>query len=177
MFQGGVIIMPARSDFSGRGYSMVGLFQPKDPKNIGTALRAAGCFGTSAVVVFGQSIHRVHRTDTMKSYRHIPLIQVEEFSSVNFFDCSIVGVEIVDDAVPIVEFSHPERSLYVFGPENGNLPDSVLAQCHQKVVISTVGCLNLGMAVNIVLYDRTSKVEMKRAQTPPGVGSRKRRNI
>ena len=153
--------MSMRSGFCDRGYSLVGLFHPRDPKNIGAALRAAGCFGAGAVIVFGQNIQQIPRTDTMKTHRHTPLIQVEDFKSVNIFGCSIVGVEIVDDAVPIVEFSHPERSLYVFGPEDGNLPDFVMEQCHQKIVIDTVGCLNLAMAVNVVLFDRNNKSAAK----------------
>jgi hypothetical protein len=39
-----------------------------------------------------------------------------------------VAVELRRNAEPFIEFEHPERALYVFGPEDGSLGRAVLAQ-------------------------------------------------
>ena len=53
--------------------------------------------------------------------------------------------------------THPERAMYVFGPEDGSLPSTLLERCDDVVFIPTKHCLNLSMAANIVLYDRMAK--------------------
>jgi tRNA(Leu) C34 or U34 (ribose-2'-O)-methylase TrmL len=69
-----------------------------------------------------------------------------------------VAVEVSDEATPLPSFTHPERALYVFGPEDGTLSKQILAQCAATVLIPTQRCLNLAAAVNIVLYDRCSRL-------------------
>ena len=51
----------------------------------------------------------------------------------------------------LIDFDHPERALYVFGPEDGSLDRAVLAQCHRFLVIPTKHCTNLSAAVYTVL--------------------------
>ena len=57
----------------------------------------------------------------------------------------------------MIGFEHPERALYVFGPEDGSLGRAVLARCHRFLVIPTRHCANLSAAVYTVLYDRHAK--------------------
>ena len=59
---------------TGRGYAAIGLFQPKSAVNVGSAMRAAGCYGAVMVATTGRRFGR-SPTDTMKTYRHLPLIQ------------------------------------------------------------------------------------------------------
>jgi tRNA(Leu) C34 or U34 (ribose-2'-O)-methylase TrmL len=47
--------------------------------------------------------------------------------------------------------------MYIFGPEDGSLPQSVVDQCEHVVFIPTTGCMNLAATVNVVLYDRLAK--------------------
>ena len=51
-----------------------------------------------------------------------------------------------------------ENPLYVFGPEDGNIPQVLLRHCYRFVKIPSKHCLNLGNAVNVVLYDRIYKM-------------------
>jgi tRNA(Leu) C34 or U34 (ribose-2'-O)-methylase TrmL len=139
-----------------RGYAAVGLYHPKTPVNIGSVLRAAGCFGAAMVAVEGQRYRRA-TTDTMAAYRHMPLLQVPSLHDAIPYDCVPVAIELVDGAAPLETYVHPERAFYVFGPEDGSLGKPVLSWCRDVVVISTDRCVNLAAAVNIVLYDRSAK--------------------
>lgn len=139
-----------------RGYAAVGLHQPKTSLNVGAVLRAAGCFGVTMVATSG---HRYHRapTDTMRSHRHLPLIQCGNLRNVVPFDCVPVAVDLIPGAVDLKDYKHPERAFYIFGPEDGTLGREILGWCRDVVYIPTQGCLNLAAAVNVVLYDRAAK--------------------
>lgn len=139
-----------------RGFCVIALHAPQNPINVGSVLRAAGCFGVSMVVLTGNVSPGI--TDTMKFHRHLPLLCVDDLRMAIPYDCIPVAVDLVPRATPLPEYEHPERAFYVFGPENGTLGRSVLAWCRDRVVIPMeVGCLNLAAAVNVVLYDRAAK--------------------
>jgi tRNA(Leu) C34 or U34 (ribose-2'-O)-methylase TrmL len=140
------------------GFSAIGLHMPKTPANIGSVLRAAGCYGCSMVAASGARYRRA-ATDTQASYRHMPLIQVDDLHSVVPFDCVPVAVELIDGAKPLQNYWHPERAFYVFGPEDGTLGKAVLDWCRDIVYVPTKQCMNLAATVNVVLYDRLAKRE------------------
>lgn len=52
---------------------------------------------------------------------------------------------------------HPDRALYIFGPEDGSLDKEIRDWCEDVVYIPTTGCMNLAATVNVVLYDRMAK--------------------
>jgi tRNA(Leu) C34 or U34 (ribose-2'-O)-methylase TrmL len=139
-----------------RGFSCVGLDNPKTDINVGSVLRAAGVFECDMVAISG---HRYRRapTDTMKHYRKLPLLQVDDLHGVIPYDCVPVAVELVERASPLTEYKHPERAFYVFGAEDATLGARVLSWCRDVVYIPTNGCLNLAACVNVVLYDRLCK--------------------
>ena len=144
-----------------RGFACIGLDRPTDPVNIGHALRSAFCFD-ARMVILGKPDPAAARlsklpTDPMRSFRHIPVIKTDKLTEAIPQGAEIVAVEIAADAVPLMEFTHPERACYVFGPENGSISEALLKRCHSKVMIPTMASLNLGMCVNIVLYDRLAK--------------------
>lgn len=139
-----------------RGYAAIGLSQPKTPANIGGVLRAAGCYGAALVAVSGCR-YQHHGTDTQKAHRHIPLITGESLHDMIPFDCVPVAVDLIEGARSIVEYVHPERAFYVFGPEDGTLGRSVLEWCRDTIYIPTLYCMNLAACVNVVLYDRLAK--------------------
>ena len=69
----------------------------------------------------------------------------------------IVCVELVDGAVPLTEYRHPDQAFYIFGPEDGTISQDILDRADDVVYVPTIGCLNLAASVNVVLYDRMAK--------------------
>ena len=106
------------------------------------------------VVIQGQRYRRAS-TDTPAAFRHLPLLHVDDLMAAVPFDCVPVGIE-VGGKHTLSSYVHPERAFYVFGPEDGSIPDSVRYRCRDIVQIDA-GCLNLAMAAAVVLYDRTAK--------------------
>ena len=139
-----------------RGYACIGLDNPKTPANIGSALRAAGIYHAAMIAISGNRYKRVG-TDTMNAYRHLPLLQVDELKAVIPYDCVPVAVDLIDGAIPLPGYKHPERAFYIFGAEDATLGDRVLSYCRDVVYIPTDGCMNLAATVNVILYDRLAK--------------------
>lgn len=76
------------------------------------------------------------------------------------FACPLVAVECIEGATKLYKFEHPERAVYLLGPEDGSLPADALRQCHRTLVIPGAShCLNVSVAASIVMYDRVSKHE------------------
>lgn len=148
---------------SHRGYAAIGLSNPKTPANVGSVLRAAHVFGAALVALSpGRPRYHGSTTDVQKGYRHIPLIQVDDLHAAVPFDCVPVAVELVDRAVSLVTYTHPERAFYIFGPEDGTLGERTLSWCRDVVQIPAAYCLNLAACVNVLLYDRAAKQERGR---------------
>lgn len=139
-----------------RGFAAIGLHMPKTPSNVGSVLRAAHCYGAALVAQSGKRYHSAS-TDTMKAYRHLPLLNVDDLFSVVPHDCVPVAVDLLDDARSLVTYNHPERAFYIFGPEDGTLGKLITERCRDKVFVPTAFCMNLAAAVNVVLYDRAAK--------------------
>jgi tRNA(Leu) C34 or U34 (ribose-2'-O)-methylase TrmL len=139
-----------------RGFSSIGLHNPKTPENVGSVLRAATCYEASLVAVAG-SRYRRSVTDTTKAWRHLPLLQVDDLRQAVPFEAIPVAVDLVPDAIELPEYKHPERAFYIFGPEDGTLDESVLSWCRDRIMVPTAHCMNLAATVNVVLYDRLSK--------------------
>ncbi len=146
---------------NGRGYAVIGLDRVKDPANLGGVLRAAGCFGAGLVVVGGGRLGRFP-TDTMKAWRHVPCIETDDMMASVPFGCIPVAVEMHARARPLESFVHPERAIYIFGPEDGSVQKSIVERVPIVVQINTNRCMNLAAAVNVVLYDRAAKRQSAR---------------
>ena len=141
----------------------VALVNPKFPHNVGAAVRAASCYGVRQVWFSGSRVQldgakgrRLPREERLRGYRKVELRQADYFFDA-FADAVPVAVELRPNAESLIDFEHPERALYVFGPEDGSLGRAVLTRCHRFVVIPTAHCTNLSAAVYTVLYDRHAK--------------------
>jgi hypothetical protein len=99
-------------------------------------------------------------TDTMKQYRHRPLLRVPDLKDVIPYDCVPVAVDLIDGAIPLPEYKHPERAFYIFGAEDATLGSRVISWCRDTIYIPTDGCMNLAATVNVVLYDRLVKQKL-----------------
>ena len=142
----------------------VGLVDPKFPHNVGAAVRAASCYGVRQVWFSGDRVRldgargqRLPREERMRGYQDVELRHADQ--PFDAFDRTAVpvAVELRRNAESLIQFEHPERAVYVFGPEDGSLDRGVLGLCHRFVVIPTRHCTNLSAAVYTVLYDRHAK--------------------
>lgn len=143
---------------SQRGFACIGLSDAKDGKNIGGALRAAGCYGARMVAVSGGR-YKGNPTDTQKAWKHIPLLTVVDLRHAIPAGAVCVAVDLIDGATPLMRFTHPERAFYIFGGEDRTLGADVLQWCDHRVFVPTAFCMNLAATVNVVLYDRLSKLK------------------
>lgn len=146
------------------GYCAIALWNPKNPHNVGGCLRAAGCYGVDLVVIGGS--RRVKSlaylpTDVSRDWQHIPTLQPEDPFDAMPLGAIPIAVDLIPDAIPLPDFVHPERAFYVFGPEDGTLQKTILRRCKYHVMVPTIGCMNLAASVNVILYDRMSKIHRK----------------
>jgi len=139
----------------------IGLINPKSPTNVGAVMRAAGCFRVNSVFYTGERYDRAAKfqTDTHNVRETIPLVGVDDLLENVEKDAKIICVELVEGALPLVEYPHPGNAFYIFGPEDDTIHQSIIDRADAVVYIPTVGCLNLAATVNVVLYDRLAKSE------------------
>jgi len=138
---------------------VLGLDNPKSPSNVGSVMRAAGCYHVKEVHYTGARFDRAMKfqTDTKKSAEKIPLINIVEFGDEIDLNMRLVCVELVEGATPLSSFEHPKEAMYIFGPEDGSLPQMLIDRADYVVYVPTDGSMNLAATVNVVLYDRLSK--------------------
>lgn len=139
-----------------RGYAAIGLDRPKDTANLGGVLRAAGCYGAALVMLSGGRMGK-YATDTMKAYRRVPCVEVDDLLASVPFSCVPVAIELCDRAKSMPQASHPESAFYIFGPEDGSVRKEILERVPVVWSIPMNGCMNLAATVNVVLYDRLVK--------------------
>jgi len=139
--------------------TIIGLVNPKTPTNMGAIMRAAGCYEVASVRYTGERFdHAVkYHTDTKGIFGKIPLLQVESLLDGLPEYTKIVCVELVEGASLLPAFEHPEQALYIFGPEDGSIPQALIDRADHVVYIPTIGCMNLAATVNVLLYDKLAK--------------------
>lgn len=145
---------------------MIGLHQAKDPTNLANVKRSISCYGGGTVMVTGKRM--LHALDTEERLprplrdRRYDNVKIDVSGRDDFiFPQGVVPVAIeVSGSQNLAFFEHPKDAMYIFGPEDGSIPPQILRKCHHVVVIPTLHCLNLAVAVSTVLYDRMSKTWM-----------------
>ncbi|WP_350335628.1 RNA methyltransferase [Coralliovum pocilloporae] len=144
-----------------RGYFAIGVEGLSKPMNFGNLIRSAHAFGASFffTVDSGKHLSRIPRSDTSKSAEHIPYYPWESADEMLFpKGCSLVGVELTDEAIELPSFRHPIRAAYVMGPERGSLSTDMQARCDLIVKIPTQFCINVATAGAIIMYDRVKSL-------------------
>lgn len=142
----------------------IGLLNPKSPVNVDGVLRAAGNYRVDQVYYTGQRYQRAlaQNPDTARIRRkvgeNVKLCAVDNLLDLLQQDMQLVCVEFALDAQPLPDFIHPENACYVFGPEDGNLSQSLIDRADAVVYVPTVGSMNLAATVNVLLYDRLCKL-------------------
>ena len=93
-----------------RGFAAIGLVNPKYRENVGSVLRAAGCYGAALVAIAGNRpdmyMGRIC-TDTQKTFRHIPTLRITDVFDVVPYDCVPIAVDLLPHAKCLFNFHHP----------------------------------------------------------------------
>ncbi len=140
-----------------RGYFAIGVEGISKAMNVGSLFRTAHAFGAGFVFTVAAAYERGEggRSDTSDTPGHIPFYSFPDVGSLLLpDDCTLVGVELTDDAAELPSFRHPPRAAYVMGPERGSLSPELTEKCEFVVRIPTRFCVNVGIAGAIVMYDR-----------------------
>ncbi len=140
-----------------RGYFSVGVEGINKGFNLGNLVRTSHAFGASSFFTINASVSyaEVKSSDTSHADIHLPFYAYESLKDfVLPKDCSLVGVELLDEAVDLPSFRHPMRAAYVLGPEKGSLSPVLVARCDHIVKIPAKFCVNVGIAGALVIYDR-----------------------
>ena len=64
---------------------------------------------------------------------------------------------MTEAAMPLDEFKHPDRAIYLLGNEISGLPSQILKQCQSLIKLPGEYSLNVAVAGSIVMYDRHNK--------------------
>ena len=145
----------------GRGYFGIGVWHPKHEMNVGTLWRSAHAYGAAFVFTVGRRYER-QSSDTVKTWRHIPLWHFENMADLRVhlpYSCPLIGLELIDTSASLIGYHHPDRACYLLGAEDHGLSETILGECHDVVQVPSVApfCLNVAVAGSIVMYDRYRK--------------------
>ena len=140
---------------------IIALINPKSPSNVGSVMRASGCYGVDEVFYSGNRYGHAAKfaTDTQNASNEISLIREDDLLAQVPDGFKIVCVELVEGAVSLPIFNHPKKGFYIFGPEDGTINQKIISHADAVVYIPTKGCMNLAATVNVLLYDRLAKTE------------------
>lgn len=140
-----------------RGYFGLGVEGISKTHNVGNLIRSAHAFGASFVFAIAPAVdlRKLYQADTSQTHHHVPFYRFDSVEALTLpRDCRLIGVELLDDAVDLPSFRHPERAAYVLGPERGSLSPALIERCDFTVRIPTAFCVNVGVAGAILMYDR-----------------------
>lgn len=139
-----------------RGYFAIGAERSSKALNLGNLMRSAHGFGASFTFTVGATYQAVEASaDTSKGQDRLPHYNwTKPDDMILPQGCSLIGVELLEEAVDLPSFRHPLRAAYILGPERGSLSPEIIRRCDAVVKIPTQFCVNVAMAGAIVMYDR-----------------------
>ena len=158
-----------------RGYFGIGAEGVSKSANVGALLRTAHAFGASFCFTIGTGwdARQGRHADTADTPRHVPMWRFPALTDMVLpRGCSLVGIELLDDAIALPSFRHPLSAAYVLGPERAGLSPEMLARCDHVVKIPARFSLNLAVAGALILYDRLLQ-HGRFAERPVGTGGPK----
>ncbi len=142
-----------------RGYYGIGIFNSKTKENIGTLWRSALNLGADFIFTIGRR-YKYECTDTNKTWKSVPLYNYQDFDDFKKhlpYDCKLVAVELNERARNLKNYIHPERCIYLLGAEDNGVPQYIIEECHDLIMIDSNLCMNVAVTGSIVMYDRIVK--------------------
>ncbi len=145
-----------------RGYFAVGVEGVSKPRNVGAMLRTAHAFGAAFAFVIAPAadLDEIESTDPSDAIGQVPFYLFPNVASLMLpSGCTLVAVEMTEDAIDLPSFRHPRQAAYVLGSERYGLSDALLARAELTVKIPTRFSLNLSLTGGLVMYDRMISLE------------------
>jgi tRNA G18 (ribose-2'-O)-methylase SpoU len=147
--KGGVVSM--------KGYFGIGIWHGKTGVNVGTLIRSAYSFGADFVFTIGKRYKK--QSSALKLDKHVPVLHfqdIAQWKKAMPANARLVCIELHDKAIPVKDFVHPERAIYLLGAEDHGLTEELMNGC-QIVQLPGKRCLNVATAGSIIMYDRIMK--------------------
>jgi len=150
-----------KQSYESEGFFGIGIVNNIHELNIGTLWRSAFILGASFIFTIDKK-YTPQSTDVTKAWTKIPLYHYPDISSLKEHiprSTQLVGVEMTDHAIPLAEFAHPARAIYLLGNEQYGLAPKILEQCESTVKLPGNFSLNVAATGSILIYDRISKMK------------------
>lgn len=138
----------------------IGILNNVDGLNIGTLWRSAFIMGASFIFTIDKK-YKPESSDVTRAWTKIPLYHyqtIDDLKSHLPYSTKLIAVEINAESIPLAQFEHPNRAIYLLGNEQSGLSKKVLSECHSIVSLPGNFSLNVAVAGSILLYDRLSKL-------------------
>ena len=127
--------------------------------NIGSIIRNANAFCAKEVIIYGSK--QYDRRGTVGAHLYTNLRHVRFTDELDLRDSIVVGIDNLEQAVPIETFEWPkEHVIMMFGQEGTGLTEDLIPLCQHMVYIKQYGSvrsLNVGCASAIAMYDYCRK--------------------
>lgn len=141
------------------GFFGIGILNNTDEINIGTLWRSAFILGASFIFTIGRK-YKLEGSDVTKTWTKIPLYHYQTFNELKEnlpFSTQLIAVEMSEEAIPLGDYIHPDRAVYLLGNEISGLPEQIIEQCQSVIKLPGDYSLNVAVTGSIVMYDRVNK--------------------
>lgn len=149
-----------KQTYASEGFFGIGICNSMHELNIGTLWRSAFILGASFIFTVGKK-YQPQSSDVTKSWTKIPLYHYPSLSDLKAHiphATQLIGVEMTENAVPLAQFEHPDRAIYLLGNEQHGLSQETLDQCQSVIKLPGHFSLNVASTGSILIYDRITKV-------------------
>ena len=145
------------------GVAIMPTVQPLDP-HVGTLWRSSYQQGAAFTAIVGRKCGASMNADTSTCWASVPAFKFPTFSTLlecSPYNCPIVC--IAPGGVPLAEFTHPTRALYLLSDVDNGLTTDVVNRCPYRVSLPNVGGqgsttrMSSIHAASLVLMDRHQK--------------------
>lgn len=149
-----------KQQYVNEGFFGIGIVNNVTELNIGTLWRSAFIMGASFIFTVDKK-YKPQSSDVTKAWTKIPLYHyksIEELKENLPFSTQLIGVELIDNAIPLDQFTHPLQAAYLLGNEQIGLSQKVLDECHSVIKLPGNFSLNVAVTGSIIVYDRAIKM-------------------
>ena len=150
-----------KKQYEGNGFYGIGILNNANEFNIGTLWRSAYILGASFIFSVTKK-YKPQSSDVTKAWTKIPLYHYETIGELKHnlpHSTKLIGVEMVKQSIPLIQFQHPIRGVYLLENERIGLSDVILNECESVVSLPGDFSLNVAVAGSILMYDRVSKIK------------------